>query len=187
MRFVLRLFVVLLIVMLTSCDNAPALNPADYNGLLINIKEFFSVSILLLSVNSNFGIGQAIARLYYGHYHIARLIYNNTKGKDGKNHKKVWDAMCTTIKSYGEYLKSLRIKYDYGTTNIPTSEIIKDLKYIQDNQNHFNEMIEKLRNTIHEDSIEDSLFNDHMKDIESTYNDLLAKLNDCITDMTPKK
>ena len=186
MRFVLRLFVVLLITMLTSCAEAPALNTADYNGLLINIKEFFSVSILLLSANSNFGIGQAIARLYYGHYHIARLIYNNTENQDGNNHAKVWNAMPPIIKSYGEYLKSLRIKYDYGTTNISTSEIINDLKYIQDNQNYFIEMILMLRNTIHEDSI-DSLFNDHMKDIESTYNDLLVKLNDCITNMMPKK
>lgn len=186
MRFVLRLFAVLLIVMLTSCAEAPALNTADYNGLLINIKEFFSVSILLLSTNSNFSLGQAIARLYYGHYHIARLIYNNTENQYGNNHTKVWNAMPPIIKSYGEYLKSLRIKYDYGTTNIPTSEIIKDLKYIQDNQNHFIEMIEKLRNTIHEDSTA-SFFDDRIKDIESTYNDLLVKLNDCITNMTPKK
>ena len=45
-------------------------------------------------------IGQAIARIYYGYYHIARLIFNNIKGYDGDNHTETWKAMPNTCLLY---------------------------------------------------------------------------------------
>lgn len=55
-------------------------------------------------------IGQAIARIYYGYYHIARLIFNNIKGYDGDNHTETWKAMPNTIKNFGKKMKEMRIK-----------------------------------------------------------------------------
>lgn len=32
------------------------------------------MSLVLLGQNNDFALGQAIGRIYYGHYHLARLI-----------------------------------------------------------------------------------------------------------------
>ena len=80
MKIILRILLVLIASQLTSCATAEPLSPIEYTRLLINVKEFFTLSILLLNQDSSHCIGQAISRLYYGHYHIARLIYNNKRG-----------------------------------------------------------------------------------------------------------
>ena len=79
MKNVLKFLLVLIACQLTGCAPAEPLSPIEYTQLLVNVKEFFALSILLLNQDSPHCIGQAISRIYYGHYHIARLIYNNKR------------------------------------------------------------------------------------------------------------
>ena len=86
MEFIKFILIAIILFCITSCAPTGPISTAEYNQLLINIKDFFTTSLFLLGSSSNFQIGQAIARQYYGHYHIARLIYNNNNGVD-KSHK----------------------------------------------------------------------------------------------------
>lgn len=180
MKNFLRLLFVLLISQLTGCAASEPLSPIEYTQLLINIKEFFTLSILLLNQDSPHCIGQAITRLYYGHYHMARLIYNNTKGYDGNNHTEVWSNMPSSIKSYGE---KMRIKYDYGVTEISLEELQSDLEYIKSHQSRFDEMLKEIDSTIYQYGTNPffiSSFNQAIKEIESTYKSLITIVEKCI-------
>ena len=183
MKIILRLLLVLIASQLTGCAVADPLSPIEYTQLLINIKEFFTLSILLLNQDSPHCIGQAITRLYYGHYHMARLIYNNTKGYDGNNHTEVWSNMPSSIKSYGEKLKEMRIKYDYGVTEISLEELQSDLEYIKSHQSRFDEMLKEIDSTIPQygtNPIFISSFNHAIKEIKSTYKSLITTIDNCI-------
>ena len=183
MKYILRLLFVLLISQLTGCAAAEPLSPIEYTQLLVNVKEFFALSILLLIQDSPHCIGQAISRIYYGHYHIARLIYNNKRGYDGNNHTDVWNNMPSSIKSYGEKLKEMRIRYDYGVTEISLEELKSDLEYIKSHQSRFKEMLEELDSTISQRGTNPffiSSFNQAIKEIESTYKSLITIVEKCI-------
>ena len=176
-------FIIIAITLLciTSCAPAGPLSPTDYTQLLANIKDFFTTSLFLLgSSSSNFQIGQAIARLYYGHYHIARLIYNNNKSVDIDNHTRAWDAMQVKIQTYGKELKTFRIKYDYSPQNFSNSEIEQDLQFIKDNKSEFDYMITELKSTIVSFNNDPNFLNNankRIQDIENEYNSLIAKIN----------
>lgn len=188
MKNILRLLFVLLISQLTGCAASEPLSPIEYTQLLINIKEFFTLSILLLNQDSPHCIGQAITRLYYGHYHMARLIYNNTKGYDGNNHTEVWSNMPSSIKSYGEKLKEMRIRYDYGVTEISLEELKSDLEYIKSHQSRFKEMLEELDSTISRRGTNPffiSSFNKAIKEIEFTYESLITTIEERIGNTLP--
>ena len=183
MKIILRILLVLIASQLTSCATAEPLSPIEYTRLLINVKEFFTLSILLLNQDSSHCIGQAISRLYYGHYHIARLIYNNKRGCDGDNHKDVWDNMPSSIKTYGKKLKEMRIKYDYGVTEISLEELQSDLEYIKSHQSRFDEMLKEIDSTIYQYGTNPffiSSFNQAIKEIESTYKSLITIVEKCI-------
>lgn len=188
MKNILRLLFVLLISQLTGCAAAEPLSPIEYTQLLVNVKEFFALSILLLNQDSPHCIGQAIYRIYYGHYHIARLIYNNKRGYDGNNHTDVWNNMPSSIKSYGEKLKEMRIRYDYGVTEISLEELKSDLEYIKSHQSRFKEMLEELDSTISRRGTNPffiSSFNKAIKEIEFTYESLITTIEERIGNTLP--
>ena len=183
MKIILRLLLVLIASQLTSCAAAVPLSPIEYTQLLSNVKEFFTLSILLLNQDSQYCIGQAITRLYYGHYHIARLIYNNIKGYDGNSHTVVWNNMPSNIKSYGEKLKEIRIKYDYGVTEISLEELKSDLEYIRSHQSRFDKMLEEIDSSISRygtNPIFISSVNHAIEEIKSTYKSLITTIENCI-------
>lgn len=171
--------VCILLFCLASCAPEPPLSPSEYNQLLINIKEFFKTRLFLLGSSSNFQVGQAIARLYYGTYHIARLIYNN-RGHDSKNHTATWNAMMPRIKAYGEQLKSLRIKYDYRPQNFDDNEIKQDLELIYNNKVEFENIIDELKKGISSFESDTDFLNTANKtiqDIENEYSLLINKIH----------
>ena len=49
--------------------------------------------------------------------------------------------MPSSIKSYGEKLKEMRIRYDYGVTEISLEELKSDLEYIKSHKSRFKEML----------------------------------------------
>lgn len=188
MKNILRLLFILLISQLTGCAAAEPLSPIEYTQLLFNVKEFFALSILLLNQDSPHCIGQAISRIYYGHYHIARLIYNNKRGYDGNNHTDVWNNMPSSIKSYGEKLKEMRIRYDYGVTEISLEELKSDLEYIKSHQSRFKEMLKELDSTISRRGTNPffiSSFNKAIKEIEFTYESLITTIEERIDNTLP--
>lgn len=175
------ILLVLALFCITSCSKIAPISPIEYTQLLINIKDFFTTSIFLLGSNSNFQTGQAIARLYYGHYHIARLIYNNHFGKDNNSHYYTWEKMNTRIRNYGNNLKKLRIKYDYDAQNFSNSEIKDNLKFISDNRSEFDYMIKELKGSISSFDNDKEFLKTASKEIqkiEQEYDSLVNKIKD---------
>lgn len=103
-------------------------------------------------------------------------IYNNNNGVDINNHTRAWDAMQARIKTYGNKLKDLRIKYDYYPQNFSNSEIEQDLKFIKDNKSEFDYMITELKNSISSFNTTSNFLttaNKEIQDIENEYNSLI--------------
>ena len=193
MNRLLKLILILCVCLLSSCAQADPLPPNEYTQLLTNIKDFFSVSMVLLGQNNIFALGQAISRIYYGHYHLARLIFNNIKRHDGKNHTEVWKQMPADIKVYGEKLKEMRIKYDYKPQSFIQNEMLQDLEYIESHQNRFNVIINELANTVgkyNTNSGFNKRFDESIADIKTTYKQIsqrIAAVVNELKDINPEK
>lgn len=185
MKFLHKAIIFICICMLASCSQVQPLTPCEYTQLLANIKEFFCVSIALLGQDSNFAIGQAIGRLYYGHYHLSRLIYNNIKGRDGNNHTDVWKQMPSNIRTYGETLKDLRIKYDYNSVAFSRCEVLKDLAYIEKHKDSFDKIIYELDNSVvrfNTNPMFIQIFDKNVKEITTIYQELIQRITDMLND-----
>lgn len=179
MNRLLKLILILGVCLFASCAPVEPLQPSEYTQLLINIKDFFSMSLVLLSQNNTFTLGQAVSRIYYGHYHLARLIFNSIKGYDGNNHTGVWRQMPADIKAYGEKLKDMRIKYDYMPMSFTQSEVLQDLEYIENHQNRFDAMIKELDNTVERYSMNPFFykkFNENIAEIKTTYTQISQRI-----------
>lgn len=184
MKSLQKVIIFICICMLASCSQVQPLTPCEYTQLLANIKDFFCVSITLLGQDSNFAIGQAIGRLYYGHYHLSRLIYNSIKGRDGNNHTDVWKQMPSDIRTYGEALKDLRIKYDYESTAFSRSEVLQDLSYIESHKGSFNKIIKELNNSVgqfNSNPIFVVVFDKNVKEITTTYQGVIQRITDILS------
>lgn len=84
--------------------------------------------------------------------------------------------MQARIKTYGNKLKDLRIKYDYYPQNFSNSEIEQDLKFIKDNKSEFDYMITELKNSISSFNTTSNFLNTankEIQDIENEYNSLI--------------
>lgn len=186
MNRLLKLILILCICLLSSCAQADPLPASEYTQLLINIKDFFSMSLVLLGQDNTFAFGQAISRIYYGHYHLARLIFNNLKGYDGNNHTEVWRQMPVDIKVYGEKLKDMRIKYDYMPLSFTQSKVLQDLEYIESHQNRFDAIIKELDNTVGRYSTNqffDNEFNRNLADIKTTYKQIPQRIAEVVDEL----
>jgi len=179
MNRLLQLILILCVCLLASCAPSEPLPPSEYTQLLINIKDFFSMSLILLGQNNTFTFGQVISRIYYGHYHLVRLIFNNIKGYDGNNHTKVWKQMPADIRAYGEKLKDMRIKYDYMPMSFTQSEVLQDLEYIENHQNRFDAIIKELDRTVEIYSTNPFFskeFNENIAEIKTTYKQISQRI-----------
>lgn len=179
MNRLLKLLLIICVCLFASCAQAEPLPPNEYTQLLINIKDFFLMSLVLLGQNNTFTLGQVISRIYYGHYHLARLIFNNIKGYDGNNHTEVWKQMPADIRAYGEKLKNMRIKYDYMPMSFTQSEVLQDLEYIENHQNRFDAIIKELDNTVERYSMNPFFskeFNENIVEIKTTYKQISQRI-----------
>ena len=96
--------------------------------------------------------------------------------------------MPSSIKSYGEKLKEMRIRYDYGVTEISLEELKSDLEYIKSHQSRFKEMLEELDSTISRRGTNPffiSSFNKAIKEIEFTYESLITTIEERIGNTLP--
>lgn len=179
MKSIQKILMLTCLCVFASCSQAHPLSVCEYTHLLANIKEFFCVGIVLLGQDSDFAIGQAISRLYYGHYHLSRLLYNGIKGCDGNNHSRVWKQMPLDIRTYGETLKDLRIKYDYNATSFSRREVLQDLSYIENHKADFDKILFELKKSVSKFS-NDSKFlqsvDNDVNEIASIYQDVIQKI-----------
>ena len=150
MKLFKYIFVLTIIALFTSCAQAEPFAPHDNTNLLIRSKNLFSLSTLLVS-QSEVYIGDVFSRLYYGYYHLGRLIFSNKFGYEFDSHNHVWKKMEEPIKEFGYSMKSLREKYDYKplSPREVTEQSKDDLKLIIDT-NKFDEIILELRTTLNE-------------------------------------
>lgn len=188
MNRLLKLILILCVCLLASCTEAgpQLLQPREYTHLLTNIKDFFSMSLVLLGQYNTFAFGQAISRLYYGHYHLARLIFNNIEGYDGNNHTKVWKQMPVDIRAYGEKLKEMRIKYDYMPISFTQSEVLPDLEYIENHRDRFDAIIKKLDDTVRRYSTNPDShkeFNENIAQIKTTYKQVSKRIAEVVDEL----
>lgn len=180
-QFLLVVLIIFISLGFTSCAAAEPIAPYDYTQLLLSVRDLFTVSSMILSKMEPPMIGQAIARIYYGYYHIARLIFNNIKGYDGDNHTETWKAMPNTIKNFGKEMKEMRIKYDYNPYNTTIEEMKKDLQYIYNQRTMFETMVKELENTVVQYStnpIFKNTFDTNVKEIQDTYSSLIIIINE---------
>lgn len=163
----------------TSCSHAPQLSPLEYTQLLTNIKDVFSVSALLMMDSNIYSIRQSIARLYYGHYHLCRLVYNNLNGRDSENHTTAWEAMRKDLEDYGKDLKEMRIKYDYQASVVDECDVYADLEYIVAHKGKFDSLINELNNTVtrfNTNPIFSKEFDTKVAEVEAVYKSLLKSI-----------
>ena len=179
MNLIRRLGILILLCCATSCAKPPPLSPLEYTQLLTNIKDIFSVSLLLMMDSNTYSIRQSIARLYYGHYHLCRLIYNNLKGRDSDNHTTAWEVMRKDLEDYGKDLKEMRIKYDYQASIVDENDVYADLEYIVAHKCKFDSLIEELKNTVgrfNSNPFFDKEFDAKIAEVETVYESLLKSI-----------
>lgn len=143
------LFLIALIVIFASCAQAEPFSPQDYTNLLIRSRNLFSLCTLLISQPEMY-LGDIFSRLYYGYYHLGRLIFSNKFGYEYDSHNHVWKKMEEPIKGFGYAMKELREKYDYRP--LSQDEVIaqsrEDLQLIYDNRDNFDEMLIELQTSL---------------------------------------
>jgi len=175
-------FIILLAILFffTSCKQAEPFNPYDYTSLLIRSKNLFSLCVILLGQSDTY-LGDVFSRLYYGYYHLGRLIFSNKYGYEYDSHSHVWKKMEESIREFGFLMKSLREKYEY----IPLSQedIVgnskEDLLSVVDS-NKFDRIVIELKTTLEESdnySQEDKvIFFEEIKLIEKEHAKLLNEI-----------
>ena len=93
-----KLFLFIFIIFgMSSCAAIDTITPVSYNILLTKINDLLNLCIILLNQPEQYH-GQIISRLYYGYYHLARLLYinyyNYDAGGHGKTLKKLPKNIC---------------------------------------------------------------------------------------------
>ena len=182
MKYLFRILVICFVLFgFSSCAPIPPLSPLEYTQLLTNIKDIFSVSLLLMMDSNIYSIRQSIARLYYGHYHLCRLIYNNLNGRDSENHTTAWEAMRKDLEDYGKTLKEMRIKYDYQASVVDESDVCADLESgtITAEEGLLKLAGEELKNTVsrfNSNPIFDQEFDAKIAEVEAVYESLLKSI-----------
>lgn len=174
------LFVVSLCVFMSACAPQQPLSPVEYSGLLLKTKELFILCTILIEHGL---YSQVIPRLYYGYYHIARLIVNNKFSHDISNHTDVWKHTPKDIKLKGLQLKLLRVKYDYEP-NIVQSEFISDINDIYANKDLLEIEIQEFNKDIAQKMTQSDIDNNHINDllqqIETEHSKLMEKVHKAI-------
>ena len=179
-KFLLKVGLLLVIVLFfSSCMREMPVSPYEYYGLLLKAKEFFAFSSLVIDESTYYG--QAISRIYYGYYYIARLVYiNKSDGLDSSDHSNVWKKNGISLQdSYGGKLRSKRIKYDYYA-HADKDDMIMDLKYIYDNRADFESLVKDFENTIQDNPFLDEECDEkcesEIKDIRKVHEELISSI-----------
>lgn len=117
-------FIIVMCFGVSSCSAIDPITPTNYYFLLVKAKELLSLCCLLLSQTEIYH-GQAISRLYYCYYHLARLLHINLRGYDAGGHQKTWQKLPLEFQKFGLCMKYLREKYDYDV--ITPKDLLKNL------------------------------------------------------------
>ena len=94
--------------------------------------------------------------------------------------------MPADIKTYGEKLKDMRIKYDYEPLPFTQSEVLQDLEYIESHQNRFDAIIKELDNTVGRYSSNpffNKKFNAKIAEIKDSYTQVAKRLTDVVNEL----
>jgi uncharacterized protein (UPF0332 family) len=151
------------------------ISPVDYVGLLTKMRELFILCSLLISHGQ---YAQAISRLYYGYFHIARLIaVNKNWFSNYHDHKKIWDEMPQQVQSFGIKLKNMRVKYDYDPN--PKGEK-EDLSYIYSSKYMLDAELKELEATIqsypHLNCDDDDKISEQIQEIREAHENLIKNI-----------
>jgi len=143
----------LLCFCLSSCRHIDPITPVDYSNLLLKVKELFALCSVLVSSNDLTSNGQAISRIYYAFYHLARLLNINIHNMEQKSHTQAWKKISDqNIQQFGLDLKTLREKYDYDPIDPQTggAMIKRDLAYIVSHEADVEALLNKIKSTLHQ-------------------------------------
>ena len=148
MKVSIKLFLIFFIIFgMSSCAAMEPITPNNYNLLLIKTNDLFNLCIMLLNQPEQYH-GQIVSRLYYGYYHLARLLHINYHNYDAGGHAKTWNKLPCKIRIFGLRMKILREKHDYNVINNLTENIDKDFDTILDEEKNFVSLSEELGNTL---------------------------------------
>ena len=166
--------------MLSGCQANPV-SPSEAIGLLTKCKDFLSLCVLLLSQSEGVRFSYVAERYYYAMLSLARVVagedrflwgFLGDEEKKGK-HERIWGACPKNVKElYGEQLKDLRVRCDYGVerNDFQEDEYEAGLKSIL----HKDEVYNSLKEAVQNESLEIS----SRPSFSEEFNDLLDKIDD---------
>ena len=148
-KYLKLLFIILLGGSVSSCAQLDPVTPTSYHFLLVKINDILSLCCLLLNQQEAFH-GQVIGRLYYGYYHLARLLHINLKDFDAGGHTKTWKKLPNNIRDFGFRMKELREKYDYDVDDLfdLSENLDNDFKKILADKIYADSLLNELNNTL---------------------------------------
>ncbi len=187
-RFVIRsLFFLGILFLLSGCQANPV-SPSEAIGLLTKCKDVLSLCVLLLSQSEGVRYSYVAERYYYAMLSLARIVAGKDwllggllREKKGK-HERVWGSCPKNVKElYGEQLKHLRVRCDYGVErkDFQETEYEAGLKTILNHEDAYNSLKEAVQNESLEISSRPSFseeFNDLLDKIDDLRNTLKKKL-----------
>lgn len=180
---------IFLLFILSGCSQPGPLNSADAIGLMTKCRDFLSFCLMVLNqpdANGNVLYNQVISRYYYSLFFLGKVAMDrhqySPKEQRLGSHEKVWRRNGQNVQSYyGQQLKELRRKCDYGCSNtdLNPNSYQCDFKNIASNDLPFNELLNqvdsKWNNMPHTNS-EMISFNDLKQEIVDKRNDIIASL-----------
>lgn len=165
-------WLILLILLCSSCSGPAPISSTEYLSLLESIKNLLSFCILILGSDSSFW-KQLIPRYYYALYHLARLVYNNNKRDDADNHTATWKAMPTDISTEGLQFKAQRIINDYYAFTVSDKDVSNQLSMIE-HSDLLRKLSKEVQNTVN--GYHDASSNFNKSNFERSVNELLSEI-----------
>ena len=150
-RLLNLLLLSLIVISFTGCSAYEPISPHGYYSFLIKAKEFLTFCVCVANMDTPYW-GQIFSRLYYAYFTLARMIHIvKTKQYEQEKHTVIWQQNKKEVrKKYGETLKHLRTYYDYDySSNIESKEeLTKNLSFILNNRQAFNQLIDDTKEQI---------------------------------------
>ncbi len=173
-RFVRFLFLLFALCLVSACSlESPSFDPKATIALLTKCKDFMSFSLMILNQPDVY-YNQLASRYYYALYMLGRIVSGPRwamRGEDeGGSHNKVWSGCPESVSDlYGNDLKDLRVKCDYGVDapDVRRSSYSQELKRIINDDEVFNTLIDNV-DSICEDVSSRPNYQEQYKDLLDT-------------------
>lgn len=189
-RFIIRPLVFMgVLFLLSSCSAAPV-SSSEAIGLLTKSKDLLSFCVFLLSQSEGVYYSYVAERYYYAMLSLAKIVAGKDKflrgflsdeEKKGK-HERIWKTCPKDVEDiYGEQLKNLRVRCDYGIkeNDFIETEFANGLKSILHEEGAYNSLKEAVQDESLEISSRPSFldeFNNILDDIDNLHNILKKTL-----------